>query len=189
MHQTYTKDAPVDMEENISLSGPVKMTYLQSLRLYTGTFTKEPVMKLFMRPIVLLLLPPVLWAALVEAVTIGFYVAITSNIAVAFAEAYQFKNWQTGLCFFSSVIGALIAIVFGGVISDKVADFFTNRNGGIREPEMRIPAIVISLVLAPGALVLYGVSIEQGLPWIAPTVAIGMCKLPPCQCYIMLIYR
>ncbi len=133
-------------------------------------------LKIFIRPLILLLVPAVLWAALVEAVTIGFFVAVTSNVAIAFGDAYHFGAGKTGLCFLSSIIGAGLAIVFGGHISDKIADIFTARNGGIREPEMRVPAIIFSLVLAPAGLVLYGESFEHNLPWIAPTIALGICK-------------
>lgn len=165
-----------DVEEAVAHQQPPKKTYLQTLRLYSGTYTREPVLKIFVRPVLLLLLPPVFWAALVEAVSIGFFVAVTSNVAVAFGEAYHFNSWQTGLCFVSAVIGAVLAIIFGGVISDKVADFFTARNNNIREPEMRLPAIIFALLLSPTGLILYGVSIENNLHWIAPTIALGMCK-------------
>jgi hypothetical protein len=53
---------------------------------------------------------------------------------------------------------------------DKVADFFTRGNGGIREPEMRIAAIAISVVLALLGLVLYGVGIDNELHWMVPTL-------------------
>lgn len=55
-----------------------------------------------------------------------------------------------------------------------VADWFTRRNGGIREPEMRLPAIAISVICAPLALALYGCSITYSWPWIVPTIALGL---------------
>ena len=166
-------DAHLEVADVGSTITPTKISYLRSIRLYSGRYTEEPFLKLVVRPIGLLILPPVLWAALVEAVTIGFFVAITSNAAIAFGEVYHFKTYQTGLCFISPVIGALVGIGAGGFLSDKVADMFTRRNGGIREPEMRIPAVAISAVLAPLGLLLYGLGIDNRLHWICPTIGIG----------------
>lgn len=39
------------------------------------------------------LLPPVLWSSLVQSVTIGFVVAVTSNIAKSYSVAYGFEPW------------------------------------------------------------------------------------------------
>ncbi|RBR15269.1 hypothetical protein FVER53590_03484 [Fusarium verticillioides] len=160
-----------------SYTPPPKRTFLQNLSLYSGTHTKESILKLFFRPVVLLTLPPVLWATLVMSVTIGFLVAISSNFAVAFSATYGFKPWQAGLCFISCPIGAGVGAFFGGYFSDKVADRLTRKNGGIREPEMRLPAILISLVIAPLSLVLYGVGIDRSWHWIIPTIGLGLLNM------------
>lgn len=151
-----------------------KMTWRDTLRLFSGVHTREPLFKLFLRPVMLLLLPPVLWATLVMSVTIGFVVAISSNFANAYAQAYGFEAWQAGLCFISGLIGSGLGIFFGGHVGDWVADYFTRRNGGVREPEMRLPAIAISLVTAPLSLVLYGEGIGLRLHWMCATVGLGL---------------
>lgn len=157
---------------------PKKRTWVQELRIFTGTYTNESILKLIIRPVVLLALPPVLWATLVMSVTIGFLVAITSNFSSAFQTVYGFKTYQAGLCFIASIISSLIGVFFGGHLGDMVADYFTKRNGGIREPEMRLPAMMISLVTGPLALVLYGVGIGKTLHWIVPTIGLGLCESP-----------
>lgn len=158
---------------------PERRSYLASLRLYSGTYTQESFWTLFIRPVVLLALPPVLWATLVMSGTIGFLVAISSNVAPAYTEAYGFEPWQTGLCFFAALIGSFIAIFCGGNLSDWIADVQTRRNDGIREPEMRLPAIGISVITAPLALVLYGVGINNKLHWMCPTMGLALSKFVP----------
>lgn len=155
---------------------PVKRTLIQNLSVFHGMFVNETLWKMFYRPVVLLALPIVLWATLIMSVTIGFLVAISSNFASAFSTAYGFNSWQSGLCFISGLLFTLTGIYFGGTISDVVADYFTNRNGGIREPEMRLPAMTIGLICAPLGLILYGVGIEEKLHWIVPTLGLGFCK-------------
>lgn len=154
-------------------------SFVQSLRLFHGKFTEESLWNIAYRPIILLVLPPVLWATLVMSVTIEFLVAMSSNFASAFATQYGFKSWQSGLCFISGMIGTLIGIVGGGWFSDWTADFFTRRNNGIREPGMRLPAITVTLICAPLALVLYGCGIEYQWHWIVPTIGLGLCKSLP----------
>lgn len=155
---------------------PQRQTLSQRLRLFHGRFTEESLWKMAYRPVILLALPPVLWATLVMSVTIGFLVAISSNFASAFATNYGFKSWQSGLCFISGMIGTLLGIFGGGWLSDWVADYFTRRNGGVREPEMRLPAITVALVCSPLALVLYGCGIQYQWHWIVPTIGLGLCE-------------
>ena len=167
-------------ESGSSPSVPKRRAYLQNLKIISGTFTNEKLINLFVRPVALIILPPVLWGSLVMSVTIGFLVAVTSNVAPAYATAYGFQAWQTGLCFFSAIIGSLIGIFIGGHMSDKMADWFTKRNGGIREPEMRLPSIAISLITTPLGLILYGVGIQKQLHWMCPTVGLGLRELFRC---------
>jgi MFS family permease len=121
------------------------------------------------------------------AVTIGFLVAITSNFAIAFNKVYGFEAWQAGLCFLASPIGALIGAYFGGHLSDQIADRATHRNGGIREPEMRLPAMTISVLTSPLSLVLYGVGIGNGMHWMVPTLGLGLCEFKFSSGFLSLI--
>lgn len=171
-------EARQDQEPQASGSKP---TYLDTLKIFHGTYTTESFGKIFLRPIIMLVLPPVIWATLVMSVTIGFIVAITSNFASAFADTYDFKAWQSGLCFVAGLIGSAIGIFFGGTVSDWVANYFTKRNGGIREPEFRLPAMTIGLITSPLALVLYGVGIEHKLHWMVPTLGLGLLNFSIAQ--------
>lgn len=184
-------DAEVAYSEVASQRAPIpqKRTWVQNLRVFTGTYTNESILKLVVRPVVLLALPPVLWATLVMSVTIGFLVAITSNFSSAFQTVYGFKTYQAGLCFTASIISSLIGVFFGGHLGDMVADYFTKRNGGIREPEMRLPAMMVAMVTGPLALVLYGVGIGKTLHWIVPTIGLGLLNFSIVQATnISLVY-
>ncbi|PNP42807.1 hypothetical protein TGAMA5MH_05550 [Trichoderma gamsii] len=151
-----------------------KMSYIESLLVFKAAGTSENMFKMLIRPFGLIILPPVLWAALSLAVTIGFLVAVTSNSAAAFNQTYGFASYQVGLCYIAAVIGSLFGLPAGGHLGDKVADVLTKRNNGIREPEMRLPAVMISAITAPLALILYGVGIQYKLHWICPTIGLGL---------------
>ncbi|KAJ4415108.1 hypothetical protein N0V82_007547 [Gnomoniopsis sp. IMI 355080] len=174
---------------------PKRKSYLQTLSIFSGTYTDEPLIKIFLRPLGLICLPPVLWSALVESVTIGFLVAVSSNVDTAFEAAYGFESWQVGLCFISACIGAVIGIPAGGQLGDLVADYLTRKNGGIRKPEMRLPAMIPSLITTPLALILYGVGIQKKLHWICPTIGLGLLNFSIvqgtniCLVYVIDAYR
>lgn len=153
-----------------------KTSYIESLSVFKTAGTSENIFKMMIRPFGLIILPPVLWAALSLAVTIGFLVAVTSNSSVAFNQTYGFASYQVGLCYIAAVIGSLFGLPAGGHLGDKVADILTKRNNGIREPEMRLPAVMISAITAPLALILYGVGIQYQLHWICPTIGLGLRK-------------
>ncbi|KAK7432707.1 hypothetical protein QQZ08_000566 [Neonectria magnoliae] len=169
---SYSRSYKEELSQSSNI--PPHKSPWRALSVWNGSFTSEGAFKMFLRPFVLILLPPVLWAALVQAVTIGFLVAVSSNIGAAFDTAYEFEPYQAGLCFASAIVGSLLGIPAGGHFGDKVADYFTQRNGGIREPEMRLPVIALSMVTTPLALVLYGVGIQHGLHWIVPTIGLGL---------------
>ncbi|EON97942.1 putative mfs transporter protein [Phaeoacremonium minimum UCRPA7] len=187
--------AAVSDIEQASTPIPPRKTYLQTLKVYNGKLTNESFLKMVVRPLGLICLPPVLWAALVQSVTIGFLVAVTSNVDAAFEATYNFEPWQVGLCFISAVIGSILGIPAGGHMGDIVADWFTKRNGGIREPEMRLPAMIPCLITTPLALILYGVGIQHKLHWMCPTVGLGLLNFSiaqgtnVCLVYVIDAYR
>lgn len=161
-----------DVAEDVAQ--PARQSYVQSLKIFHGTMTHESLLKMVIRPFGLILLPPVLWAALVQAATIGFLVAVTSNVDVAYEGTYGFEAYQIGLCFIAAILGSLLGMPAGGQMGDWIADLLTKRNGGVREPEMRLPAMALSTVTAPLALLLYGVGICYKLHWICPTIGLAL---------------
>lgn len=165
------------IEETTSISPPEKKSFLKTLALFSGTYTSESLLVLASRPIIALVLPAVFWAALINSVTIGIIVVISTNFSAAFATEYNFQPWKSGLTYISTIIGSLIAIFSGGRFSDLVADRLTRKNNGIRTPEMRLPALLVSLVTGPLACILYGVGLGKRLHWMCSVVGIGLGKL------------
>jgi len=58
------------------------------------------------------------------------------------APPYLFNSQDIGFMNFAILIGALIGLATAGPMSDWVSDRATKRNRGIREPEMRLPAMI-----------------------------------------------
>ncbi|KAF3407416.1 hypothetical protein DPV78_000321 [Talaromyces pinophilus] len=175
-----SKVSETKVEENVA-PVPQRQSYTQSLRIFTTTYTDESLFKLAVRPIFALALPAVFWATLISSVTIGMIVVISANFSTAFSAIYGFETWQSGLTFIASIIGSLIAIFVGGHFTDFIADKLTLRNGGIRTPEMRLPALLVSLISSPLACILYGVGCGKKLHWICAVFGIGLVNFTTVQ--------
>lgn len=63
------------------------------------------------------------------------------------------------------MVGYGLAVPFTSS-SDRLAAFFTKRNNGIREAEMRLGVMVVPMIVGPAGIVLYGLTAERGLHWI-----------------------
>jgi MFS family permease len=153
-----------------------KKTYVEQLRIFNGSYVDEPLLKIFIRPFGVLLLPPVFWSTMVTAGSVGFLIAVNTNIGSAFQMVYGWKTYQIGLTYTSAFIGALLGIFGGGHFSDWVANVLTKRNKGMREPEMRLPSLMAPVILMTISMVLYGVTIQNGMHWMVPTFALGLRK-------------
>lgn len=87
-------------------------------------------------------------------------------------EPYNFSTTATGLMFLSALVGSIFGY-FTGVFADTIVIFFARRNGGIKEPEMRLWTLCISFTYAGVGYLLYGWAADAGLPWIAIAIGLG----------------
>jgi hypothetical protein len=137
--------------------------------------THENIWKIAVRPVLILFLPPVFWSMVSFGIGIGIFVVLGTTAATAFSQVYNFTVWQLGLVWIAGIVGNILGIPFGGYFSDWVANRATSKNGGVREPEMRLPAVSIAMITYPGSLLLYGLGINYQAHWIVPTVGIFLC--------------
>lgn len=90
-----------------------------------------------------------------------------------FSQApYNFSVLQIGFTNFSCFVGALVGLATAGPLSDWIAERSTKRNRGIREPEMRLPALVPYVILAVIGQVISAVGSQNQWGW-EPIVIVG----------------
>lgn len=87
-------------------------------------------------------------------------------------EPYNFSATATGLMFLSALVGSIFGY-FTGVFADTIVVSFARRNGGVKEPEMRLWTLCISFIYAGIGYLLYGWAADSGLPWIAVAIGLG----------------
>ena len=86
----------------------------------------------------------------------------SQNFAV---PPYNFKPQSIGFMNFAILVGALIGLGTAGPLSDWVSARATRKNKGIREPEMRLPAMIpyVLIMMLGNFVVAFGY--ERKWPW------------------------
>ncbi|KAK0122024.1 hypothetical protein ONS95_010289 [Cadophora gregata] len=169
---TDSKEEVTNVSQVERVDYPPKKTFTQRMAFTRTHLTTESIWKIAFRPLPILLLPPVLWSTLSFGIGIGIFVIMGTTAATAFSQVYHFTVWQIGLVWIASIVGNLLGIPFGGWLSDWVADRATTRNDGIREPEMRLPAVSVAMIAYPGSLLLYGLGMHFKTHWIVPVLGV-----------------
>jgi MFS family permease len=162
--------------EHVEVSNTPKKSFIQRMAFNRAPLTHESIWKIVLRPVLILFLPPVFWSTVSYGIGIGIFVVLSTTAATAFSQVYGFTVWQLGLVWLAGIAGNLLGIPFGGYFSDWVANRATSKNSGVREPEMRLPAVSVAMVTYPGSLLLYGLGINYKAHWIVPALGIFLCK-------------
>ncbi|KAL3489578.1 major facilitator superfamily domain-containing protein [Aspergillus germanicus] len=90
-------------------------------------------------------------------------IVVQMTASQVFAESpYRWDVGNLGLLALAGFIGAVIAFVVGGKLIDVLSAYMTEANGGIREPEFRLPALIIPAIVGPMGVLLFGISSEVG---------------------------
>ncbi|KAL1653763.1 hypothetical protein SLS61_003547 [Didymella pomorum] len=78
---------------------------------------------------------------------------------------YNFRPATVGFTNFAIIVGALIGLFTSGPLSDWVAARATRKNGGVREPEMRLPAMIPYVIVMFLGNIVVAVGYERKWPW------------------------
>ncbi|KAJ5965334.1 MFS transporter [Penicillium waksmanii] len=166
---------PVQLENVSSMSIPRRKSFLETLKPW-GEIDHEP--EFFMtilRSFTYFFVPVVFWVI----ATYGLYIGLG---ALAFNYTFPIKitappyNWSetnSGLIAIASFIGYSLALPLTST-SDRLAAYRTKRNNGIREAEMRLPALFPVLLLPPAGLIVYGFTAQRDLHWTGYFAGVAM---------------
>ena len=106
----------------------------------------EPIRSLFLEfvaPLKLFAYPIVDFAAFVVSWSASSFLIVNLTQAEAFAAPpYNYSAQTIGFFNFAIVIGEVIGLFTAGSLNDWISMRATKRNKGVREPEMRLPAMI-----------------------------------------------
>lgn len=122
-------------------------------------------------PVQVFLFPIIFWAALNVAGSTNptLFYNITQSSVLA-SPPYKFSPGAAGYTNFAFVVGGLIGMASAGPVSDLIAQRLTLKNGGIREAEMRLAALVPYGILYLIGIIVGSVGYRDHLHW--PTVVV-----------------
>lgn len=95
----------------------------------------------------------------------GFLVVNLSQAQVFAAPPYGFSSQTIGLFNLAVLIGGFIGLFTCGPLSDWVAAYLTARNNGVREPEMRLVAMIPYIMIMIIGSVITSVGYDRHWPW------------------------
>ena len=162
--------------ERLDSSTPRK-TYFQRLSILTTSpggwskFTRH----LYQPFLILLTVPAVAYTALIWGSLLAWFSVIVSVYSVYFTfPPYNFSSSAVGLMNLPPFIGGIFGSIYGGLLSDWLIIRLSRRNKGIYEPEMRLWLSLPMIFIMPGSILLFGLPIARGMPWIVPAVGAGV---------------
>ncbi|KAJ6507772.1 MFS general substrate transporter [Mycena vitilis] len=146
--------------------------YVSSLKPWNGVYkTASNPFTLLMRPLLLFFTPIVFWGGLVYGLGITFLVLFAVSVSIIFSQPpYNFSPASVGLTYVGPLIAAFIGTLLAGPLTGYCARILSKRNKGIFEPEFKLLPVVLYAIFGTMGFVGFGMSLQRGLPWIAPVM-------------------
>ncbi|KAF7529853.1 hypothetical protein PCG10_006184 [Penicillium crustosum] len=138
-------EAPPGQDPYLHRGGPSK----QQFKLWqVDGVTFKSVLNSFWIPWKMLTFPIVIFSAFVVSWTSSCFLTLNLTQSQAFAKPpYNFDSQTIGFFNFAILIGAFIGLATNGPFSDWISMRATRKNNGVREPEMRLPAMAVYVVI------------------------------------------
>jgi MFS family permease len=178
-HAEPEKAAPFQSQTDKTVPGDAKLTHVNThedpwlgrgkpsksqwrfAQPYEGNFLMELYLpwKLFTFPIVE-------FSSFVVSWTASSFLTLNLTQSQAFAAPpYNFSSSKIGFFNFAILVGALIGLFSAGPLSDAIAARLTKRNRGIREPEMRLVAMIPYVILMVIGNIVVAVGYQKSWDW------------------------
>lgn len=131
----------------------------------------KPILRDILSPLQIFSFPIILWAAFTFGFACNCLLALNLTEAQVFAAPpYLFNPAQIGYTNFAFFVGAVIALLTAGPLSDWIALRSARRNGGVLEAEMRLITVVPYVCALLVGMVVTAVGYQRGWPWEAVVV-------------------
>ncbi|KAE8143115.1 major facilitator superfamily domain-containing protein [Aspergillus pseudotamarii] len=175
-------EGKTDLEqlENAASTGvqtaEVRHSWAKELLPYSGYVNHVSFWNTIIRPFYLLASPPVLWAVLLFTNCIAWLVGISLTLSQIFsAPPYNFSVMGVGATNLSSFVASVLGTFSAGPLIDGLVTRMSKMNGGIFEPEFRLPIMLTYLLFTSTGFFAWGQSSYAQDPWPVPViVCLGM---------------
>ncbi|KXJ87813.1 major facilitator superfamily domain-containing protein [Microdochium bolleyi] len=158
-------DAPVIEPGQADRGGPAiaRKSFVQRMSIFNGVFVEDSIIKMILGCIVSLSNLGVLYSIIGSGVIISWFVGVSLIASLLFASpAYGYTAAGVGYTSTGPLIGGTLGTLLVGAVSDPTIRWMARRNGGIYEPEFRLPITALGCVATVAGLVGVGNTIEEG---------------------------
>ena len=134
-----------------------------------------------LRPITLFSFPVIVWAGFSYGSTVVWFNVMNGTTSLILsAPPYNFSPAIIGLTYVSCLIGVCLGAAWSGRLGDLIMLRIARRNGGIVESEHRLWLFVVSAILIPFSLLLWGVGAAHSIHWFGLAFALGTAATSNC---------
>ena len=157
-------------------NGPFeKRTYSQWLGLSLGHRPEVNMFKDLISIVRLVVYPPLVWVGFLIGIVAGENVLQQLVCTTKFLRPpYSFSPGIIGTFQIAGFFGAMIGYFAGGRLIDYLAIVNTRRHNGVREPEMRLPALLIPGICGPIGAIIMGLCFNSNTHWIGPAFGLAL---------------
>ncbi|KAF4548423.1 Hypothetical protein D9617_28g065290 [Elsinoe fawcettii] len=128
-----------------------KKTYVESLAIFTGTYSKENFFMLCFGPFATCLNLAVLWVVILSGYYLSLFVTVAYLLAQLFSPPpYLLTASGVGYLSLGPFIGGLLSAVVAALINDRIAMYCAKRNKGVYEPEYRLLIAHLGVIALAG---------------------------------------
>jgi MFS family permease len=162
------QDTRDQWRSRIDKSIPQK-NYFQRLALVTTT--PGSIAHYFYQPVVVLFcFPAITYVAITYGIILASFAIMSALQSIYLLDPpYNFGPKGVGLMNFAPFLGACIGFAISGPLSDRSIMVLSKRNRGVYEPEMRLWPALVSIVMLPAGILIFGIGLAQVCSW--------LCKL------------
>lgn len=141
-------------------------SYARKLTLFSSSRRQNNLFHHFLRPLVLLSFPSVVYAGFSYGSNLVWFNLLNGTTSLILSGApYNFSSSMVGLSYIAALLGVLAGSLYSGPLGDKVVLKIARRNAGVLESEHRLYLFVISLLIIPSGLILWGVGAYHQIQW------------------------
>ncbi|KAL3456369.1 major facilitator superfamily domain-containing protein [Aspergillus heterothallicus] len=148
-----------------------------------------------LRPFLLLVRSPiVLLLATYMSFVYGLLYLFFTTISSVFRGQYGFSSGLSGLAYLGIGMGFIVGLGIMAFTNDRILVRSTARNGGVFEPEMRLPLMIVFSSILPISFFWYGWTVDKEVHWIVPIIGMfpfGVAMMGvymPIQTYVIDCY-
>ncbi|WFD07952.1 hypothetical protein MVES1_003321 [Malassezia vespertilionis] len=116
--------------------------------------------------------PVVLVTCVYQALLFGCQYLLLASFSRVFHDVYKQPVGIASLHYIAMIIGYTLSGQVGGRIVDKLYRAMQRRNGGVGKPEFKLPLLIVTGILMPAGLLLYGWTVQYRVHWIVPDIGI-----------------